>query len=262
MKTRTISGAIIALVVGALIYFGGIAFDIGVAVAAIIAFKELLDVRKNYMIPPIMKIVGLVCMLLLTFVNIDGYSIVFGLSYETLSLVFILLLAPTVLLHKYNYRTNEAFYLASITIFLGVIFNLFIMLYNESMLLFIYIILVACITDIFALVGGKLIGKHKLTKISPGKTIEGSITGTLLATIVGTTYYVTLIGTTPLTTVIIITIVLSIVGQIGDIFFSLIKRENDIKDYSNLIPGHGGILDRLDSIIFILIAFVFIMQFL
>lgn len=262
MKTRTISGAIIALIVGALIYFGGIAFNVGVAIAAILSFKELLDVRKSYTIPPIMQIIGLICMLMLTFVNIDGYSIVFGLSYETLSIVFILLLAPTVLLHKHNYRTNEAFYLASITLFLGVIFNLFIMLYNESMLLFIYIILVACITDIFALIGGKLIGKHKLTKISPGKTIEGSITGSFLATVVGTTYYVTLIGTTPTINVVVITCILSIIGQIGDIFFSLIKRENDVKDYSNLIPGHGGILDRLDSIIFILMAFVFIMQFL
>ena len=262
MKTRTISGAIIALVVAVLLYLGGVYFDIGVALAAIIAFKELLDVRKNYTIPFVMKIIGLVCMLLLIFVNIDGYSIAFGLSYETLSIVFILLLAPTVLMHKYAYRTNEAFYLSSITIFLGVIFNLMIMLYNESMLLFIYVILIACVTDVFALVGGKLIGKHKLTKISPGKTIEGSVTGTFLATIVGTTYYVTLIGTTPIVTVVMITCILSVIGQIGDLFFSLIKRENDVKDYSNLIPGHGGILDRLDSIIFIMIAFVFIMQFL
>ena len=262
MKTRTISGAIIALVVAVLLYLGGVYFDIGAALAAIIAFKELLDVRKNYTIPSMMKIIGLICMLLLTFVNIDGYSIAFGLSYETLSIVFILLLAPTVLMHKYAYRTNEAFYLASITIFLGVIFNLMIMLYNESMLLFIYIILIACVTDVFALVGGKLIGKHKLTKISPGKTIEGSVTGAFLATIVGTTYYVTLIGTTPIVTVVMITCILSVIGQMGDLFFSLIKRENDVKDYSNLIPGHGGILDRIDSIIFIMIAFVFIMQFL
>lgn len=262
MKKRTISGAIIVAIVAVLIYFGGIVFNMGISITAIIAFKELLDVRKNYSIPSIMKIIGLICMLLLIFVNIDGYSIGFGLSYKTLSLVFMLLLAPTVLLHKKNYRTNEAFYLASITIFLGVIFNLFIVLYNKSVLLFIYIILIACVTDVFALVGGKLIGKHKLTKISPGKTIEGSVTGTLLAIIVGTTYYVTLIETAPLVNVILISCVLSIVGQIGDIFFSLIKRENEVKDYSNLIPGHGGILDRLDSIIFILIAFVFIMRFL
>lgn len=262
MKTRIISGAVIVAILVALIYLGGVFFNIGVAVAAIIAFKELLDVHKNYSIPSIMKIIGLICMLLLTFVNIDGYSIVFGLSYETLSLVFILLLAPTVLLNKKKYTTNEAFYLASITIFLGVVFNLFIMLFNESIVLFIYIILIACVTDVFALVGGKLIGKHKLTKISPNKTIEGTVTGTVLATIVGTTYYVTLVGSAQVINIVLITCLLSLLGQMGDIFFSLIKRENNVKDYSNLIPGHGGILDRLDSIIFILIAFVFIMQFL
>lgn len=259
MKERTISGAIIVAIVALCIYLGGVYFNIGILVATIVAFKELLDVRKNYSIPSIMKFIGLICMIIIIFIN---DSPVFSLNLIVLSLIFIMLLAPTVLLHKYNYRTNEAFYLSSIVIFLGIIFNLFITLYNESVLLFIYIILIASVTDVFAFAGGKLIGKHKLTKISPGKTIEGSLTGTILATIVGTTYYVTLISQTSIFTIVIISCILSIVGQIGDIFFSLIKRENKVKDYSNLIPGHGGILDRLDSIIFILIVFVFIMQFL
>ena len=72
----------------------------------------------------------------------------------------------------------------------------------------------------------------------------------------------TLIGDVSLIKLILIIIVLSIMGQIGDLFFSLIKRENDVKDFSNLIPGHGGVLDRIDSIIFVLITFVFLMQYL
>lgn len=262
MKSRIISGIIMAIIIIPVLYFGGIVFDIAIAGVALLAFKELLDVRKDYTIPNVMKIIGLVCMFALTFVNIDGYSIAFGLSYETLSIVFLLILGPTVLYKNKEYTSSEAFYLSAITIFIGTIFNLFIMLYNESIYLFIHIILIACMTDIFALLGGKLIGKTKLTKISPNKTIEGSIIGTLVATIVSTTYYVMIFNPSNIFKIIVINIVLSIVGQIGDLFFSLIKRENDVKDYSNLIPGHGGILDRLDSIMFILIAFVFIIRFL
>ena len=116
-------------------------------------------------------------------------------------------------------------------------------------------------TDVFALFGGMLIGRHKLTVISPKKTIEGSVVGSIIAVIIGTTYYVTLIGGN-IITIGLITLVLSILGQIGDLFFSLIKRENGIKDYSNLIPGHGGILDRIDSVIFVLITYVYIIQFI
>lgn len=262
MKNRIISAIIMAVIILPVLYFGGIVFDIAVAAVAVLAFKELVDVKKVYTIPFIMKLVGIICMLALTYVNIDGYSLAFGLNYETLSLVFILLLAPTVLIKNREYSSSEAFYLFTITVFIGTVFNLFIMLYNESIYLFVHVILIACITDIFALLGGKLIGKNKLTKISPNKTIEGAIVGTVVSTIVATTYYVMIFEPSNIIKIVIINIILSVIGQIGDIFFSLIKRENEVKDYSHLIPGHGGIIDRLDSIMFILLAFVCMLRFL
>lgn len=262
MKSRIISGLLMAIIILPILYYGGVAYAILIGIIAALAFKELVDVKKESKIPPVMKIVGLICMLLLTYVNIDGSSIIFGLSYETLSLVFLLLLTPTIFITKKNYKISDAFYLAAITIFLGTIFNLAIMLYNESRLLFLFVIIIACVTDIFALLGGMLIGKHPLTKISPKKTIEGSIVGTLVSVIISTTYYVILINDENLFKTIIIVVILSVIGQIGDIFFSLIKRENDVKDFANLIPGHGGILDRIDSIVFVLITFVFMLQYL
>lgn len=262
MKKRILGGAIIAAILIPVLLLGGIYLYIGIGLLGTIAYKELIDVKKDNKIPALMKIVGLICMLLLTYVNVGEKTLLFGLNYTTLSLIFLLMLAPTVLLHKYNYSAKDAFYLASITIFLGTIFNLFIMQYDESAANFIYLIIIAMATDIFALFGGMLIGKHKLTPISPKKTIEGSVVGSIVAVIIGTTYFMIMNEGSNVFTVALVTLGLSVMGQIGDLFFSLIKRENDVKDYSNLIPGHGGVLDRIDSIVFILITFVVLAKFL
>ena len=120
---------------------------------------------------------------------------------------------------------------------------------------------ITTITDTFALVTGMLIGKRKLAPtISPKKTIEGSIGGSLMGTIVASAYYITVINpSNSLVLVILATCFLTVVGQLGDLAFSFIKREYGKKDFSNLIPGHGGILDRLDSLIFVVLAFVLLL---
>lgn len=102
---------------------------------------------------------------------------------------------------------------------------------------------------------GKTLGKHKFSKISPNKTIEGCIGGIVgaIAFGVGFVFFFNTVFSTNFSyiTIVFIEIVLSIVGQIGDFAASSIKRYVGIKDFSNLIPGHGGILDRIDSVIFI-----------
>ena len=116
----------------------------------------------------------------------------------------------------------------------------------------------------FALITGKLVGKHKLVpKISPNKTIEGLLGGVIMGTFIASSFYHVFINPTiSLVMVILITTALSIVGQIGDLVFSMIKRYYNKKDFSNLIPGHGGILDRFDSIIFIALAFILVADIL
>ncbi len=102
---------------------------------------------------------------------------------------------------------------------------------------------------------GRTLGKHKFSKISPNKTIEGCIGGIIGAIIfgVGLAFIFNIVFNMNFSyiTILLIEIVLSIVGQIGDFAASSIKRYVGIKDFSNLIPGHGGMLDRLDSVIFI-----------
>ena len=118
-----------------------------------------------------------------------------------------------------------------------------------------YVFMSAWGSDIFAYLIGKNFGKHKLTSISKGKTIEGAIAGVIGALAFTLSYTAIMnsiydIGINYLV-VGIITILLSIIGQIGDIGASSIKRYCNLKDFSDLIPGHGGMLDRIDSVIFI-----------
>ena len=118
-----------------------------------------------------------------------------------------------------------------------------------------YILIAAWWTDVFAYLICKKFGKHKFSKVSPKKSIEGCIAGTIGSVLIMVLYtfilnryfqfnysymYVMIVG-----------IVLSLIGQIGDFSASCIKRYVDIKDYSNLLPGHGGMLDRIDSVLFL-----------
>ena len=118
-----------------------------------------------------------------------------------------------------------------------------------------YIFIASWGTDVFAYCIGKRFGKHKFSKVSPKKSIEGCIAGTIGATILALIY--TLILNKGFSfeysyiIVGILGIVLSLIGQLGDFSASCIKRYVDIKDYSNLLPGHGGMLDRIDSLMFL-----------
>ena len=110
------------------------------------------------------------------------------------------------------------------------------------------------IPDTGAYFVGRTIGKHKLNeRISPNKTIEGSVGGYVAGLIFCLLYGILLLNgkyNVPMNLIVISAILLPVIGQIGDLTFSAIKRHYGIKDFSNLFPGHGGVLDRIDSISF------------
>ncbi len=264
LKKRIISAGIMLLIVIPLIILGGIPFALAVGLIGILAYKELIDLRKEKKndYPNLIKLLGLIDVLFLIYSNFEKYGLLFGVSYKIICGVILNLAAP-IILYKKEYNVDDFFHMLSNVLFLGIGFNLIISVYNYNIKYFLMLILITVLTDTFALFGGRLIGKHKFTKISPNKTIEGCIVGSLVSTIVCSMYYVNVISSdNNLIRTILLILLFSIIGQIGDLFFSAIKREYNKKDFSNLIPGHGGILDRLDSIIFVLFAFVVFMAYL
>lgn len=112
----------------------------------------------------------------------------------------------------------------------------------------------ACVTDVFALFAGMLFGKHPLApNISPKKTIEGAIGGFVFSSLAGIAIFACQFfwgAEFPLWRYLISAMIGSCAGQLGDLTASSIKRETGIKDFGKIIPGHGGVLDRLDSILF------------
>ena len=119
----------------------------------------------------------------------------------------------------------------------------------ELKIFFVYSILVAIASDIGGLTFGKLFKGKKLTKISPKKTISGSL-GSFVFSFMLILPFVDSALNQEILSLFIITMLISLTTQFGDIFISLLKRKAKVKDTSDLLPGHGGVLDRIDGIIF------------
>lgn len=256
MKKRIISAiCMVALFIPFLLLGGYYYLGLGVLLG-VFALWELLRQEKN--IPTFMKIVSyVVCTILIlrSFNNTNYYNIV---NYLIVMIMFFIYGFSVIInknIKKYNY--SDGLWLFIITLIIGLMFNSFIKIRIMGLNHVIYCLLIATMTDTFALFGGKLFGKNKLSpEISPNKTVEGSIIGSLFGTIVGSLFYYYVISEFSIWIIIILTFVLTLFGQIGDLFFSSIKRYYKIKDFSNLIPGHGGVLDRLDSLLFVISGYL------
>ena len=151
------------------------------------------------------------------------------------------------LIIKFLFKTLSLIYLSLLV---------FLILYIETekshlKICLIYSILVSIVTDIGGLLIGRTIKGKKLTKISPKKTISGSIGSFLFSLVLVPIFYNELLEYN-LLYLIIITLLISLTSQVGDILISYLKRRAKVKDTSDILPGHGGFLDRIDGIIFAL----------
>ena len=133
--------------------------------------------------------------------------------------------------------------------------------YIDLKIYLLYSVLISILSDIGGLVFGKTFKGKKLTKISPNKTVSGSIGAIVLSMALIPIFYNELI-IYDLFILIILTIVISLISQIGDLFISFLKRKAKVKDTSDLLPGHGGLLDRVDGIIFAVPLGIFLLNFL
>lgn len=249
MKTRIISAIVMLIVFVPILLLGGIYYTTFCCMLGLMSLWEMQNLEKNT--PIIMQIESYgICLFLMLYRGNDYFLIM-----SSILLLFIASLIIYGNISKYNYK--DCMLLLTKTLIIGLLYHGFISIRVMGLLPVIYCFLISITTDTFAYIGGRLLGKHKLSKeISPNKTIEGSIIGSVMGTIMGSVFYYNVMGNTSLWLVILISFVLTILAQMGDLFFSSIKRSYKVKDFSNLIPGHGGILDRLDSVLFVILGFL------
>ena len=228
--------------------------DIALAIIALLAMNEYFNAVQKVSNP--VRWVGyLSCfsIAIIHLVPVESLNMVVTLSVPTILLILFAQVIATDM--KTSFKDIAYTFLGIFYVVFFMMFVAFIDGMDNGKILIWYAIIAAWGTDIFAYFIGKHFGKHKFSKVSPKKSIEGCIAGTvgaillmLLYTYVANTFwgmsysygFIAMIG-----------LILSLIGQIGDFAASSIKRYVDIKDYSNLIPGHGGMLDRIDSLIFL-----------
>lgn len=252
-KTRAISAVFIVLILGAVLYFGGIVlalFLLGISLIAFFELMRVMGIHEKGRKPSALEISGyisIVALYVLEYLPLDSdYTGVW------LIMTFIVILGIYVLgFPKFEAKqvAGTFFSIVYAPLMLSFIFRIREM--DQGLILVLLVFIASWISDTFAYLTGMLLGKHKLApKLSPKKSIEGSVGGIVGAALVGALYgFLFFDGAQMIIGCAVVGGVGSIVSQIGDLAASGIKRNYDIKDYGNLIPGHGGIMDRFDSVI-------------
>ena len=225
-------------------------FDGAMALICVLAMFEFLSLgkKKGYDVP-VALCIGIMLVILSAFV-LPTLSVEFGMFVALL-----IIPASYVLGHKGLEDSLPSSAVAVLaTTYVGMLGGSLIRLRNDfpegSKLIF-FLLLVVWMGDTGAYYVGKRFGRHKLSpRISPKKTIEGLMGGMTFSVIVAVTIHFTFFPKFPLFHAVIAGMILSVAGVIGDLAESMWKRSADVKDSGKLIPGHGGFLDRFDSILF------------
>ncbi|HEL1616260.1 phosphatidate cytidylyltransferase [Streptococcus suis] len=254
LQKRVIFGGIALAIFIPFLLVGGMAFQFFVGLLAIIATAELIKMHRlapNSIEGVLAMLASLVLALplqnYLTFLPTDG-------NYTAYAIVVFLLLGSMVFnIGHYNY-SDVVFPIAS-SFYVGIGFHSLILARMAGLNKVFFALCLVWATDIGAYLIGRQIGRRKLLpKVSPNKTLEGFVGGILSAVVVAIIFLIvdkSLLAGYSFGMMLLLVVIFSIFSQFGDLVESAIKRHFGVKDSGKIIPGHGGILDRFDGMIFV-----------
>lgn len=256
MKTRIITGLVAGALFLPFVYIGGRPFAFMVTAMAIIALSELIRMRKMnaFSLP---SVIAFLTMLSIVAAPFFENNLVYFDPQKAVYLGITIILAYTVF-SKNKFTFEDAGFLTISAVYIGISFYFFneIRVIGLDQLLLVLFLIWA--SDIGAYFTGRAFGKHKLwPEISPNKTIEGFVGGIFMAVVVSLIFgHINSNSASPMDETIvwfaILGVVVAILGTLGDLVQSAYKRHYGVKDAGNILPGHGGILDRFDSLLFTL----------
>ena len=271
MKQRLITTAILLCILAPVLFLSGtVLFPVVATLFCAIALYEMLGclgTRKKLAIAIPSILMSGMPLLLLTLVEIRP-DLTVGTITSHARMLFLLLMAAILVLfmfylfaaavfsrHTFSFSEIAATYMTTFYIVLSFSAIPLIRFGVNGQYYYLLCFLGPWVTDSFAFLSGYFFGKRKLVpEISPKKTVEGSIGGTLFCMLafVGFGFVVGgMIQSTPnYLMLILLGFSVAVLAQIGDLSASLIKREHDVKDYGHIFPGHGGVMDRFDSVVF------------
>ncbi|MEX2805627.1 phosphatidate cytidylyltransferase [Streptococcus sp. H31] len=254
MRERVIWGAAALLIFIPFLIWGGLPFQFFVGLLAMLGTAEMLRMKRLevFSIEGVLAMLGAFVLTVpldnyLTFLPIDA-------SFSTFGLLVFLLLAGTVF-NSDSYSFEDAAYPIAASLYVGIGFQNLVSARVSGIDKVLLALFIVWATDIGAYLIGRRFGRRKLlAKVSPNKTVEGSLGGILSALVVALIFMLlrsNVYEPHSFFAMLLFVVIFSICGQFGDLVESAIKRHFGVKDSGKLIPGHGGILDRFDSMIFV-----------
>lgn len=254
MLTRAITALILIAIFLPLFLIGGNTVYLMIGAVGLLVFYEITSLREKY-IPKVLRI-----LLILAFTG----TCFLDFSWMIYAFFIITFLMMIISIWNESFSLDDVLMLSCIGTFIAVAAHSFEVIGLRNNMYMLIISLITYLNDTGAYFTGYFIGKHKFNeRVSPKKTWEGAIGGFLTSVVVSVIlYYIfpELLGSLMIS--IIIGIVLGITGQMGDLMFSLIKRHYHVKDYGSILPGHGGALDRIDSLLVNFAVFMIIAEIL
>ncbi len=270
MKKRVITAVILAVVLIPLLFVGEVWFYAAVSLLALVAAGELFFLMHRNDKPRVVFFtVWILSSYVLYWVLLSVYlGALEGLWIVLLLFAFTAMLTMGALFEKTITVSAVAQALFAI-VFVAVAFSAISMVRSHGVLVLVYVLMVAMLTDMFAYFVGITVGKHKLAPmVSPKKTVEGAVGGTLIGVAIAGVFagvfavFDTATTFGLLSLLIVGGVFIAAMAQIGDLVASNWKREHGVKDFSNLFPGRGGVLDRFDSSVFAAMALTIVMMLL